>query len=624
MRRWFTGLLLALFCGYSGLTWSDQPEPESDASLLRPIVSLKTEFRNHIDVVDPTPQNNPKGAEAPGFRGPEQLVLYTPAFGTSTKTNSYGVEVIVDQGRILRLNSSNSPIPPQGFVISGHGTAGQWLKRIIKPGAQASYDSASQQIVIKLTPDVYLSTVEESLDRAVQSARASEDSKTQNILEAAKQCHQQMQDLAQSGGVTRELVDLSETCQKKADEAYFQSLPSYPDKFRGVWVRPVERSPEEVARAIAKLKAANINEIFLETYYQGRTVYPSQVMADYGLPNQHFQFEGWDPLAAWAQAAKQNNMKVHVWVQTFFAGSKHTSIEASGPILQKYPGWANVQRSHVSAAQPSPSSIEDGHYFLDPANPEVRTFLGKLIMEMVTRYAVDGLNLDYIRYPAIHPVTNKDFIMSTWGYSPTARQAFVAMLKKEQEEAETKRIEELKKAGKPIPSVSKPTADTKASAPKWDPIDLTTTDPLWTRWVEWRKEQVSSFVKEIAEKVHAEKPNIFISAVVFPKKDPLLEWKLQDWPRWVNVGWVQALTPIGLGETSEQVLAESRKLREMTSGKAPVYAGIFGMYNRDTPVEFLSQINAAYTAGLAGVVLFERSRLNEDYAKALQEGSFRD
>jgi uncharacterized lipoprotein YddW (UPF0748 family) len=38
-------------------------------------------------------------------------------------------------------------------------------------------------------------------------------------------------------------------------------------------------------------------------------------------------------------------------------------------------------------------------WFLDPARAEVRTELRRLVLELVTGYAVDGVHLDYIRYP---------------------------------------------------------------------------------------------------------------------------------------------------------------------------------------------------------------------------------
>ena len=40
-----------------------------------------------------------------------------------------------------------------------------------------------------------------------------------------------------------------------------------------------------------------------------------------------------------------------------------------------------------------------GEWFLDPGNPEVRSYLTDLVSEVVSKYDVDGIHLDYVRYP---------------------------------------------------------------------------------------------------------------------------------------------------------------------------------------------------------------------------------
>src|SRR5262249_22503565 len=113
-----------------------------------------------------------------------------------------------------------------------------------------------------------------------------------------------------------------------------------------------------------------------------------------------------------------------------------------------------------------------------------------------------------------------------------------------------------------------------------------------------------------------------VSAVVFPYHAHNNR-KMQDWPRWVHEGWLDALTPIGLGPSAEGVYTDSVNFLKITEGKVPVYPGVFGMYNRLSPAELLSQIDAIHRAGLPGVVLFEQSRLDETYEQALLAGPFR-
>lgn len=71
----------------------------------------------------------------PGNRGPDEMVIYTPASGRpTTKTNEWGIEAIVENNRVTKINQGNSPIPPNGFVVSGHGRADNWIQLHLQPG----------------------------------------------------------------------------------------------------------------------------------------------------------------------------------------------------------------------------------------------------------------------------------------------------------------------------------------------------------------------------------------------------------------------------------------------------------------------------------------------------------
>ena len=64
------------------------------------------------------------------YRSSNYLVRYTPAKGARTGTNQYGTEVSVVDGKVTKVEVSigNMIIPTNGYVLSGHGTSGTWLK----------------------------------------------------------------------------------------------------------------------------------------------------------------------------------------------------------------------------------------------------------------------------------------------------------------------------------------------------------------------------------------------------------------------------------------------------------------------------------------------------------------
>ncbi|MBQ5837089.1 MAG: family 10 glycosylhydrolase [Clostridia bacterium] len=77
------------------------------------------------------------------------LIIYTPNMGDTTGTNEWGYEVIIENNVAVRYNKGNSPIPKNGFVLSGHdenneGTQknmGTWIKENVAIGDYVYYTS---------------------------------------------------------------------------------------------------------------------------------------------------------------------------------------------------------------------------------------------------------------------------------------------------------------------------------------------------------------------------------------------------------------------------------------------------------------------------------------------------
>lgn len=68
------------------------------------------------------------------IRGEENIILYTPAWGERTETILPGTEIVVVDSKIAEINSSNSRIPENGYVLSSSGPAAKTLSERIKIG----------------------------------------------------------------------------------------------------------------------------------------------------------------------------------------------------------------------------------------------------------------------------------------------------------------------------------------------------------------------------------------------------------------------------------------------------------------------------------------------------------
>ncbi|GGA01528.1 family 10 glycosylhydrolase [Okeania sp. KiyG1] len=266
---------------------------------------------------------------------------------------------------------------------------------------------------------------------------------------------------------------------------------------RGTIVRA--RSERGLAMVFDRLAAAGINTVFFETLNAGYTIYPSNV-----APRQNPLTISWDPLESAVKLARERNMEIHAWIWTFATGNKaHNRALGQpdsylGPVISAHPDWVMTDKR---GRKRHPS---DGKVYMDPANPYVRQYLLRIIDEIASRYQVDGIQLDYIRYPFQNPGRN-----FSYGYSTIARQQF-------------QRLHGV------------------------DPMKISSRDRQnrW-KWTEFKINQVNSFVADTSRFLKQKYPRIILSAAVFPfPRHERFDKIQQDWDTWVLRGDIDLLTPM--------------------------------------------------------------------------------
>lgn len=333
---------------------------------------------------------------------------------------------------------------------------------------------------------------------------------------------------------------------------------------RGTLVRA--RSRQGLANIFDQLSASGINTVFVETVNAGYPIYPSRV-----APQQNPLTRSWDPLAAAVDLGKARQMEVHAWVWTFAAGNQaHNRLlnqpaDYKGPVLNAHPTWANYDKrgETIPLGQTKP--------FLDPANAEARSYLLNLLKEIATRYDVDGIHLDYIRYPFQDPAANR-----TYGYGLASRQKFQQMT-------------------------------------GVDPITLSPGDrALWSRWTQFRTQQVSSFVADASQMLKRERPNLIVSTAVFAQPTHERLQKLQqDWETWAKLGSVDWIVLMSYAADTQRFDELIRPwVIEANYGSTLVIPGI--RLNTSRPVA-LDQIQSLRDLPAVGYALFAAEYLDQSF-----------
>lgn len=265
------------------------------------------------------------------------------------------------------------------------------------------------------------------------------------------------------------------------------NLVAFSQSTKGIWLTDVASkaldSKEGIQEVVQRCKAAGIDHIYVVVWNRGHTIYPSQVMEDQFRVKVMPRFSSFDVLAYLIEEAHRSGLKVHAWFEFGFSSSYQEAD--GGHILRAKPEWRALTREGELVSK-------NGFQWMNAFHPEVQSFLLSLITEVVRNYDVDGIQGDD-RLPA-NP--------STAGYDPYT----VDMYQKEH--------------GGQLPP-----DDYRDSA-----------------WIDWRADRLNLFAKNVYETVKGIKPGVAVTMApsIYPWSK---EEYLQDWPTWVEKGWVDQIIP---------------------------------------------------------------------------------
>lgn len=512
---------------------------------------------------------NPSDKTYPGGRGANELVVYTPLFGDTTGTNKYGIEAIVIENKIQSISGNNSKIPNNGFVISGHGSELQWISKELFPGIEV--ELVGKEINFKVTEDTkifYADYLVNEVETKLNTWECNYESVSlKKLVELKKEIN--LIKNKYYAAIDKNLSIVENHPQLILDKAltmYYQSFPSYTKEVRASWYHLREKSPAELEETIKLMVDIGFNTICPEVIYGGYSIYPNAHLDLIQNP----AFIGWDPMRELERLCKKYEIKLVPWVWVFFVGRE------TSPLVESKPEWLAVSKQ-----KEIPARLENNHHFFCPSKKEVRKFLIEVYQQFISNYEFDGLQLDYIRYPVSLPDEHG------FCYCDTCRDNFKALTNS-------------------------------------DPLQITAEDnpELWSQWTDYRKEQITSFVGEVADLIKNSKSDIKLSADVFPLFEESINYKFQDWGTWLNKGYLDEIFTMSYTPEAGQVKKESEFLVEHLPQGIKGYVGL-GPFMGFRPEILVQEIFYAQDAGADGICLFSFGSLTPEQIEALKQGPFR-
>jgi uncharacterized lipoprotein YddW (UPF0748 family) len=328
-----------------------------------------------------------------------------------------------------------------------------------------------------------------------------------------------------------------------------------------------------VDQVVGAAAEAGFNTLFVQVRGRGDAFYDSKIV------NRSILLAGqppsFDPLARVLEAAHARGMRVHAWVNVLLVGDFLGLPERH--IVLSHPDWIMVPRQVARIAETSPpASIpplvrQAGYsdpavegYYLSPSGNGVPEYLEQVVRELLRTQPVDGLHLDFIRYP--NP--GYDFsLASLRGFDPEGRDPLASALQN------------------PGP------------------------------YEEFLRDRLTSLATRLSRAARAERPGIVVSAAVVPDEGTAVNARYQDWPTWLARGLLDAVCPMAYTVDSRVFKSQIGQARTR-AGTAGVWAGV-GAYRLDF-AGILEKVQLARDVGASGVILFSHESFTPWEWKALK------
>ncbi len=510
------------------------------------------------------------------------IILYS--YGISTNTNEYGYEIAIDADGYM-INASyagNMVIPKDGYVLSGHAIGKKTLELAYAIGNKVILKDDSVVRIIK-TPDFKLNSAE----HAVQDVMERFDKAKKDFLNIKySEIQPEIENIccaleeAKADFYAFKIEESFLKCDRllnRAEELTYLMIESKRVQNRAVWYRSHEKSDEEVLATIQKMKSINVNALYLETWYEGFCIGKKVDVKGITQPP---RCEGYDALEAFIRIGHENGIEVHAWVENFFVGFYYD--DGRNYYNTYFDSYKDKYLIDSKGRDYFYYSTNNNKFiFLNPNDRECRDLILSIYDELITKYDLDGLQLDYIRLPELNYVTD-DF-----GYNEDIIKGF----------AESTGIVE-------------------------DPRTLKGAD--LDKWIQYRCDIITSFAEEVYQLIQRKNKKIWLSAATYPEIALFKRTIMQDVVSFVEKDIFDEIFSMSYGIDNTYVCRSVSDYAEKTKNKTFYSAGL-ATFLETTPRTFADQLPAAQKSGSDGISIFSLMSIHpERYQPQIAKGAFRE
>jgi uncharacterized lipoprotein YddW (UPF0748 family) len=358
------------------------------------------------------------------------------------------------------------------------------------------------------------------------------------------------------------------------------------DEVRALWVtRTTLAAPANIDQMVRAASSGGFNTLIVQVRGRGDAYYDGALDP---RATELVARPGFDPLAEVLARAKPAGLRVHAWINVNLVSSAAELPASRQHVVYRHPEWLMIPKAlaaDLAAIDPrSPEYLgrlarwtrarltEVEGLYTSPLHAAAATHVASIAAEIVSNYAVDGVHLDYARFPS-----------ADFDYSRPALQQFKQSLSPYLSATERQRVDALEAL---------------------DPTAYANMFP--ERWRSFRQSRITALVMRVRTAVKRANPEVILSAAVLPDLATATGSRMQDWRMWLDQSLVDVLCPMAYTQ-DVALFGEQISIARDFAGDRPVWAGV-GAYRLTAPAT-LQHIEAARRAGAAGVVLFSYDAL---------------
>jgi uncharacterized lipoprotein YddW (UPF0748 family) len=157
------------------------------------------------------------------------------------------------------------------------------------------------------------------------------------------------------------------------------------------------RTADDITQIMQNCQEAGFNHVLFQVRGNGTVFYPSQI--EPWAEQFDFHSPGFDPLAHACKEAHARGLTLQAWVNVMPAWRGLRPPPVPEQLYNRHPEWFWYDQHGRRQA------LCDFYVSLNPCLPQVRAYLVSVCHELAANYDVDGLHMDYIRFPNEPPAT---------------------------------------------------------------------------------------------------------------------------------------------------------------------------------------------------------------------------